>query len=54
MKTVIAKNVVDRRKGYMYFVNGAGDVVESKMNRSGGKSGRTVVRKNKCSKSKKK
>jgi len=49
---IIEKNVVDRRKGYMYFVDGAGNVREAKMNTKGGKPGRKVPRKNKCSKGK--
>lgn len=50
--TIIEKNVVSRRKGYMYFIDGEGNVREVKMNTKGGKTGRTVRRKNKCSKSK--
>ncbi len=40
--TIVAKGVVDRYEGYLYFVDGAGNVRESKMNRKGGKRGRKV------------
>lgn len=52
MATIIERKVVDRRKGYLYYVDGKGNVVESKM-RTGGKKGRSVCRKKKV-KSKKK
>lgn len=51
---IIVKNAVERRKGYMYYVDGKGNIGESKMNTKGGKTGRTVRRKNKCTESKNK
>jgi hypothetical protein len=47
MATIVAKKVVKRKAGYMYFVDGQGNVGEAKMNRKGGKKGRKV-----CSSSK--
>jgi hypothetical protein len=41
MGQIIERSVVDRRKGYLYYVDGAGNVVETKMAK-GGKKGRTV------------
>jgi hypothetical protein len=37
MGTVIAKNVVKRRSGYLYYVDGKGNVCEAKMARGGRK-----------------
>ncbi len=51
MATQITK--IDRKPGMLYYVDGAGKVMEAKRNTSGGKKGRTVVRKNKCTTSKK-
>lgn len=42
--TVVAKTAVKRKSGYLYFVDGEGNVRESKMNRKGGKPGRKVCR----------
>jgi len=36
---IVAKNVVDRKKDTLYFVDGKGDLRESKMNRKGAKKG---------------
>ena len=41
-KKVISKNAVTRRAGYLYYIDGNGSVVETKMNRKGGKKGRSV------------
>lgn len=41
MAQIVEKNVVDRRKGYMYYIDKKGNVVETKMSR-GGKKGRKV------------
>ena len=49
---IIMKNVIDRRKGYLYYFDKDGNVVETPMNKKGGIFGRTVPRKNKCTKSK--
>lgn len=35
MGTVIAKNVVNRKKGYLYYVDAKGNVCEAKMARGG-------------------
>jgi len=51
MGTIIERNVVSRRKGFMYYVDGKGNVVEAKM-RTGGKKGRSVCRKAKKKKKK--
>ncbi|MDP4039573.1 MAG: hypothetical protein Q8P57_03270 [Candidatus Pacearchaeota archaeon] len=37
MGKVIAKNVVDRKSGYLYYVDGKGNVCEAKMARGGRK-----------------
>jgi hypothetical protein len=42
MKKVVAK--ITRKKGSMYYVNKAGQVIETKLNRKGGKKGRKVCR----------
>lgn len=42
---VVKKNVVERRKGYLYFIDASGNVRESKMNTKGGKKGRKVCKK---------
>lgn len=35
MGKVIAKNVIKRKKGYLYYVDGKGNVCEAKMARGG-------------------
>ena len=37
MGTIIAKNIVKRRHGYLYYVDGKGNVCEAKMSRGGRK-----------------
>ena len=37
MGKIIAKNVVDRKPGYLYYVDGKGHVCEAKMARGGKK-----------------
>ena len=37
MGTVIAKNIVKRRPGYLYYVDAKGNVCEAKMSRGGRK-----------------
>lgn len=37
MGSVIAKNVVKRKPGYLYYVDGKGNVCEAKMARGGKK-----------------
>ncbi len=35
MGTIIAKNVISRKPGYLYYVDGKGNVCEAKMARGG-------------------
>jgi hypothetical protein len=35
MGTIILKNAVKRKSGYLYYVNGNGDVCEAKLARGG-------------------
>jgi hypothetical protein len=37
MSTVVVKNVVARKPGFLYFVDGKGNVCEAKMSRGGKK-----------------
>jgi len=37
MGKIIAKNVVDRKKGFLYYIDGSGNVCEAKMARGGRK-----------------
>jgi len=37
MGKIIAKNVVKRKPGYLYYVDGKGNVCEAKMSRGGKK-----------------
>lgn len=37
MGKIIVKNVVDRKPGYLYYVDGSGNVCEAKMSRGGKK-----------------
>jgi hypothetical protein len=37
MGKVIVKNVVERKSGYLYYVDGKGNVCEAKMSRGGRK-----------------
>ena len=37
MGKVIAKNIVKRKTGYLYYVDGKGNVCEAKMSRGGRK-----------------
>ena len=39
---IVKKSVVNRKKGYLYYIDGKGNVCEAKMNRKGGKKGRKV------------
>lgn len=43
-KKIVVKKAVTRKKGMLYFVDGSGNVVETKMNRKGGKKGRHVCK----------
>jgi len=37
MGKIIVKNVVDRKHGFLYYVDGSGNVCEAKMSRGGRK-----------------
>ena len=45
MGKVVKKNVVTRKKGYLYYVDGQGSVCEAKMARGGKKKKKKVVKK---------
>lgn len=47
MGKVIAKNIVKRKKGYLYYVDGKGNVCEAKMARGGKKKKKKVTKKKK-------
>ncbi len=44
MGKIIAKNVVERKSGFLYYVDGQGNVCEAKMAR-GGKKKKKVIKK---------
>ena len=52
MGSIIAKSVVKRKPGYLYYVDGKGNVCEAKMARGGKKKKKSV--KKKAAKKKKK
>lgn len=41
MGKIIAKNIVERKPGFLYYVDGQGNVCEAKMARGGRKKGAT-------------
>jgi hypothetical protein len=45
MGRIIAKNVVDRKQGYLYYVDGKGNVCEAKMARGGKKKKKKAAKK---------
>ncbi len=45
MGKIIAKNIVKRKPGYLYYVDGKGNVCEAKMARGGKKKKKKVVKK---------
>ena len=45
MGKVVVKNVVKRKSGYLYYVDGQGNVCEAKMSRGGKKKKKKVVKK---------
>ncbi|MBU3906967.1 MAG: hypothetical protein KKA64_01820 [Nanoarchaeota archaeon] len=47
MGKVLVKNVIKRQKGYLYYVDGKGNVCEAKMARGGKKKKKKVVKKKK-------
>ena len=52
MGKIIAKGVVDRKSGYLYYVDGKGNVCEAKMAR-GGKKKKKAAKKKPAKKKKK-
>jgi len=54
MGKIIAKGVVDRKSGYLYYVDGKGNVCEAKMARGGKKKKKKVAKKKPAKKKKKK
>lgn len=52
MGKVIAKNVVKRKKGYLYYVDGKGNVCEAKMARGGKRKKKKKAVKKKATKKK--
>jgi len=53
MGRIISKNVVKRKKGYLYYIDGKGNVCEAKMARGGRKKKATKKKKKKAVKKKK-
>jgi len=45
MGKIVKKNVVTRKKGYLYYVDGQGNVCEARMARGGKKKKKKVVKK---------
>ena len=45
MGKVVKKNVITRKKGYLYYVDGQGSVCEAKMARGGKKKKKAVKKK---------
>jgi hypothetical protein len=45
MGKIVVKNVVDRKPGYLYYVDGKGNVCEAKMARGGRKKKKKAVKK---------
>jgi len=45
MGKIIAKKVIQRKPGYLYYVDGAGNVCEAKMARGGKKKKKATVKK---------
>lgn len=45
MGKIIARNVVERKKGYLYYIDGEGNVCEAKMARGGKKKKKAVKKK---------
>ena len=45
MGKILVKNVIKRQKGYLYYVDGAGNVCEAKMARGGKKKKKTAKKK---------
>ncbi len=45
MGKIVKKNVVERKKGYLYYVDGQGNVCEAQMSRGGKKKKKAVKKK---------
>ena len=45
MGKIIAKNIVERKSGFLYYVDGNGNVCEAKMARGGKKKKKKAVKK---------
>ncbi len=45
MGKIVKKNVVTRKSGYLYYVDGAGNVCEAKMSRGGKKKKKKAAKK---------
>lgn len=45
MGKVVVKNAVDRKPGYLYYVDGSGNVCEAKMARGGRRKKKTAKKK---------
>ncbi len=52
MGSIIAKNIVKRKPGYLYYVDGKGNVCEAKMARGGKKKKKKAVKKKAAKKKK--
>ena len=52
MGKIIAKNVIKRKSGYLYYIDGKGNVCEAKMARGGKKKKKKAVAKKKAAKKK--
>jgi len=49
MGTIVVKNAVKRKHGYLYYVDGSGNVCEARMSR-GGKKKKAATKKTKAKK----
>lgn len=54
MGKILVKSVIKRKPGYLYYVDGKGNVCEAKMARGGKKKKKKAVKKKKVVKKKKK
>jgi hypothetical protein len=54
MGKVVVKNVVKRKKGYLYYVDGKGNVCEAKMARGGKRKKKKATKKRKTTRRTKK
>jgi len=54
MGKIIAKKIVERKTGFLYYIDGAGNVCEAKMSRGGRKKKKKVAKKKTVKKTTKK